>query len=221
MGDGSDVPVELVVAAFADEQGAARALEQLKQAKMEGLIGIRDAAVLTRDTSNTLRIKETGDMSGRKGAGVGAIVGGAIGLLFPPAVLGSAAIGAAIGGLSAKLHDAGFPDDELKGIGSRLKPGTSAIVAVIEHTWVEEVERELAAQGAQMVRQAIHEDITRQLEAGHDVAYVAVADQGTLAVGRLVVDEEATPPASTSEAAEMAAPPPTASGSTEATAPPQ
>ena len=206
MSDGKNVPVELIVAAFPDEQGAASALEQLKQAKKEELIGIRDAAVITRDASNTLHIKETGDMSGRKGIGVGAIVGGVIGLLFPPSVLGSAVVGAAIGGLGAKLHDAGFPDDELRSIGSSLKPGTSAIVAVIEHTWVEDVERELAAQGAQMVRQAIQEDITQQLEAGRSVAYVAVADQDTVAVGRVIMDEEPALPPAASESTE--APPP-------------
>jgi uncharacterized membrane protein len=190
----SDVPVELVVAAFTDEQGAPRALEQLKQAKKAELIGIRDAAVLTRDAHNTLHITETGDMSGRKGAGVGALIGGAIGLLFPPAVLGAAVVGTAIGGLGAKLRDAGFPDDQLKAIGSSLKPGTSAIVAVIEHKWVEAVERELAAQGARIMRQAIQADIARQLEAGHEVAYVAVADQDTLTVGRVVVEEAPSPP---------------------------
>jgi uncharacterized membrane protein len=214
-----DVPVELIVAAFTDERGAARALEQLKLAKKEKLIGIRDAAVITRDVNNTLHIKETGDMSGRKGAGVGGIVGGAIGLLFPPAILGTAAVGAAIGGLGARLHDAGFRDDELRDIGSSLKPGTSAIVAVIEHTWVDEVERDLAAQGAKIVRQAIKEDIAQQLEAGHDVAYAAVADQGSLAVGRVVVesggesaaDELSSAPAASSAspaAPESAAPPP-------------
>lgn len=221
MSGGSSVPVELIVAAFPDEQGAARALGQLKQAKKEELIGIRDAAVITRDASNTLHIKETGDMSGRKGAGVGAIVGGAIGLLFPPAVLGSAVVGAAIGGLGARLHDAGFPDDELRAIGSSLKPGTSAIVAVIEHKWVEEVERELAAQGAQMVRQAIQEDITQQLEAGRSVAYVAVADQDTVAVGRVVVDEEPASPSPATESSTGAAVPPPQSESAETTAPPQ
>lgn len=222
MGQESTAPMELIVAAFTDEQGAARALEQLKQAKKEKVIGIRDAAVITRDADNTLHIKETGDMSGRKGAGVGAIVGGAIGLLFPPAVLGAAAVGAAIGGLGAKLHDAGFPDEQLKAIGSSLKPGTSAIVAVIEHTWVEEIERELAAEGAQMMRQAVQEDIAQQLEAGHGVAYVAVEDQDTLAVGRVVMEEPPSTPVTPESAQATDVPPPTeASQSADTTAPPQ
>jgi uncharacterized membrane protein len=205
MSDG-DAPIELVVAAFADEQGAARALEHLKQAKKEKLIDIRDAAVITCDANSTLRIKETDDMSGRKGAGVGAIVGGAIGLLFPPAMLGTAAAGAVVGALGAKLHDAGFPDDQLKAIGSKLKPGTSALVALIEHVWVEKVEQELAAQGAQMVRHAIQEDIARQLEAGRGVAYVAVADQDTVVLGRMVEDQAAAPLPVTPESAQTAPP---------------
>jgi uncharacterized membrane protein len=182
----SDVPVELVVAAFADEQGAQRALEALKAAKKEKLIGIRDAAVIARDANNKLHIKETGDMRGAKGAGIGALVGGAVGLLFPPAVLATAAAGAVIGGLGARLHDAGFPDERLREIGSALKPGTSAIVAVIEHAWVAELEREFAAQGAQLMREAIRADVAQQLESGRGVAYTALADQGDITVDRLV-----------------------------------
>jgi uncharacterized membrane protein len=182
----SDVPVELVVAAFTDEQGAERALEDLKRAKKEKLIGIRDAAVITRDANNKIHIKETGDMRGAKGAGIGAIVGGAVGLIFPPAILASAAGGAVIGGLGAKLHDAGFPDERLKEIGNTLKPGTSAIVAVIEHAWVAELERELAARGAQLMREAIKADVAQQLESGRSVMYTATADQGDITVDRLV-----------------------------------
>ncbi len=188
----SDVPVELVVAAFTDEMGADRALEALKQAKKEKLISIRDAAVITCDAANKVHIKETADMRGGKGAGIGALVGGAVGLLFPPAILATTAVGAAVGGLGAKLHDAGFRDERLKEIGAALKPGTSAIVAVIEHVWVEEIERELAAEGGQLVRQAIKEDVAQQLEAGQGVAYSALVDEDTIVVSRGVEEPSAT-----------------------------
>ena len=42
----SDVPVQLIVAAFQDEKSANMALKELKQAKRERLIGIQNAAVL-------------------------------------------------------------------------------------------------------------------------------------------------------------------------------
>jgi uncharacterized membrane protein len=182
----NDVPVELVVAAFTDEQGADRALEELKRAKKEKLIGIRNAAVITRDANDNLHIRELRDMGAGKGAGVGALVGGAIGLLFPPSLLAAGAVGAAVGGLGAKLRDAGFRDDRLKELGKALKPGTSAIVAVIEHRWVADLEQELAAQGARIVEQAITEDIAQKLEAGQSVAYMAIADKDSLVLGRMV-----------------------------------
>ena len=198
----NDVPVELVVAAFTDEQGAERALEELKRAKKEKLIGIRNAAVITRDANDNLRIRETRDMGVGKGAEVGALVGGAIGLLFPPSLLAAGAVGAAVGGLGAKLRDAGFRDDRLKQIGSALKPGTSAIVAVIEHRWVADLEQELAAQGAQLMRQAVAEDIAQKLEAGQSVAYMAIADEDSLVLGRMVEEPAGSTSAETSLPAE-------------------
>jgi uncharacterized membrane protein len=62
----SDVPVEIIVAAFQDPNGASAALAELKQAKKQGLIKIEDAAVLVKDADGKLRIKETGDMGGGK-----------------------------------------------------------------------------------------------------------------------------------------------------------
>lgn len=186
----SQVPVELIVAAFQDEQGADRALKTLQQAKKQRLIGIQNAAVIRRDKNDKLHISETADWSGGKGAAVGAIVGGAIGLIFPPSVLAAGAVGAAVGGLGARLRDSGFPDQHLKEIGAALKPGTSAIVAVVEHTWVADLESELAAQGAKTVREAITADIAEQLEQGRNVAYTATSTGDTLSVSRATAGKD-------------------------------
>jgi len=161
----SDVPVEVVLAAFNDEDAAEKALGQLKQAKKERLIGIRNAAVLWKDDKGKLHFKETADMRGGKGAVIGGVIGGVVGLVFPPSILASAAVGAAIGGFSAKLHDAGFPDDRLREVGKGLKPNTSALIAVIEDVWVREVEDELKQYGADVVTEAVRADIAAQLDA--------------------------------------------------------
>ena len=171
----SDVPVQLLVAAFTEEDAADKVFEQLKQAKKEKLIHIQDVAVIKRDADSKIHINEPKDWKAGKGAGVGAVIGAALGIITGPGVMLTTAAGAAIGGLAAQLRDAGFPDDQLKQVGEALKPGTSAIVAIIEHTWVADLEQEMQAQGAQVMRQAISEDITKQLEAGRDVAYSAVA----------------------------------------------
>ena len=181
----SDVPVQLLVAAFTEEDAADKVFEQLKQAKKEKLIHIQDVAVIKRDADSKIHINEPKDWKAGKGAGVGAVIGAALGIITGPGVVLTTAAGAAIGGLAAKLRDAGFPDDQLKQVGEALKPGTSAIVAIIEHTWVADLEQEMQAQGAQVMRQAISEDITKQLEAGRDVAYSAVAMEGAASVQRV------------------------------------
>jgi len=178
----NDVPIQLIVAAFNDEKAADQALEALRQAKKEKLIGILDAAVIRRDEKNKLHLKETADVGGGKGALAGGMVGAVLGLIAGPAgLLVGAAAGALTGGVAGKAIDAGIPDARLKEIGEALKPGTSAIVAIIEHRWVAEIQNELAAAGAQVMTEALKADIATQLEEGRDVAYTAIASgEGTV-----------------------------------------
>jgi uncharacterized membrane protein len=185
----SDVPVQVLVAAFNDEKTANQALKGLKRARRQGLISIKDAAVLRRDAKNKLHIKETGDMSGGRGALLGGVTGGVIGLLAGPVVLAGAA-GALVGGLAAKLRDTGFPNDKLEALGQGLKPGSSAIIAVIEHKWVAAVQKELEDQATDIMVQELSSDIAAQLEAGKDVAISALAMQGALQVDRVAGNEE-------------------------------
>ncbi|HKT40239.1 MAG TPA: DUF1269 domain-containing protein [Ktedonobacterales bacterium] len=216
----SDVPVEVVLAAFNDEDGAEKALGQLKQAKKDRLIGIRNAAVLWKDDKGKLHFKETADMRGGKGAVIGGVVGGVVGLVFPPSILASAAVGAAVGGFSARLHDAGFPDDRLREVGKGLKPNTSALIAVIEDVWVREVEAELKQYGADVVTEAVRADIAAQLESetvevpvsgdtASDTTASSASSQSAATPGTSTPDTSTTAPAS----GETPPPESTASGS--------
>jgi uncharacterized membrane protein len=186
----SEVPVELIVAAFDDEKAAREALQLLRQAKRERLIGIQNAAVLRKDAKGKLHIRETADLSGGQGAVLGGVTGAAIGLIAGPLLVVPAAVGALIGGLVAKLRDAGFSDARLKELGEGLKPESSAIIAVVEHRWVQEVQRAMEEAGADLMTEALRADIASQLEAGHDVAYSALAAQGAFAASRVSTGEE-------------------------------
>src|SRR5262245_40875824 len=101
----SDVPVQLIIAAFQDEDSAKEALKALKRLKKEKLIGIQNAAVLRKDEKGKIHIKETADMGGGKGSVLGGVAGAAIGIIAGPALIVPAAVGALVGGLSAKLRD--------------------------------------------------------------------------------------------------------------------
>ena len=188
----TDVPIQIIVAAFRTEDAAGTALKQLKQAQRERLIHIEDAAVLRKDADGKLHLHETGDLSGGKGAVIGGVTGAVVGLLAGP-VGWAAGIGALIGGLGAKLRDSGFPDDRLRRIGEGLTPGSSAIIAVVEHTWVDTVVRELQQEGADIATERIERDIADQLNAGRDVAYSALNFAGVTAIDRETTSDAGAP----------------------------
>jgi uncharacterized membrane protein len=185
-----DVPVQVVVAAFQEEKGADGVLKELKAAKWAGLIGIQNAAVLRRDQKNKLHIKELKDWGGGKGAAFGGALGAVVGVLAGPGALAVGAAGALIGGLAAKLRDSGFSDARLKAVGESLQPGTSAIVAVIEHRWVAELEKEMEEAEADIMTMAIAADVAEQLDAGREVAYTALSASDAFAAGRVAAGED-------------------------------
>jgi uncharacterized membrane protein len=186
----SDNPIQLVVAAFQDEASAKAALKELKKAQKAKLIKIENAAVLRKDEKGKLHIKETGDMGGGKGAALGGVGGAAIGLIAGAALAVPAAVGALVGSLVAKLRDSGFSDARLKAVGEGLTPGSSAIIAVVEHKWVGKLEEALAETEADLLTLELQADIAEQLEAGHDVAYSALATQESFAAGRVAGGED-------------------------------
>jgi uncharacterized membrane protein len=180
----SDVPIQVVVAAFTDEMAANQELQQLNQLQKEKTIKIVDVAALQRDERGNLHINEPSDWGWRKGAVAGGIVGAAVGLIAGPvgwATLG----GAAIGGLAAKLRDSGFNDSELRRLGEGLTPGTSALVTLIEPMWVKQVEEELTKADAAILIQSISADMARALRGGEDLGNTAFSAEDASGAERM------------------------------------
>lgn len=157
-------PVELIVAAFQEQGKAEEVLKVLKQLQKEDIIFLVNAAVMTKDEKGKVSVKETQDVGAGKGALFGAIAGGLIGLLGGPVgVVVGAAAGAATGGVAADKIDMGFPDDTLKELQEALTPGSSAILALIQHEWVDRVVEELEKFDAALFRQALKDELVAQL----------------------------------------------------------
>ena len=154
--------LEVFVAAYGTEQEAGAALKDFKAMDREGSLELIDAAVIVHSAEGTVRFEETGDPGGKTWATRGAIAGGVVGLIFPPSIIVSAAVGAGAGGIWSKVTDKGFKDEDLKAIGESLPPGSSAIIAVAEDRMVERLERGLAGY-ERIARHALSADASAQL----------------------------------------------------------
>jgi uncharacterized membrane protein len=150
---------ELVVTIFDGEDAASAAFQALRQLEQNGGIAILDAATLVKHADGTSEIKDTQDVDTRHGAYFGVISGALIGLLGGPAgaLLGSVA-GAATGAVSASLIDLGFPKADLQALDDQLAPGSSALMVLVEETWLDQLDSALASFAGQSTRRSLHGD---------------------------------------------------------------
>ena len=161
----NDVPTQVIVAAFDGMDSAKEAFDDLKQLEKEKSIKIENAAILRKDHDSKLHIRDVKDMTGTRGVVLGGVLGGVVGVLAGP--IGWVALGgAAIGGLVAKLKDGGFDNSRLEQWGDQLKPGTSALIAVVDHIWVRDVEAALKEDSRDVMTLEIGKDIATQLADG-------------------------------------------------------
>ena len=158
-------PAMLILASFEDEKVAEKAMLDLKMDKRGRLIEFKDAAIVNRDEENKIHIKETGDLSGGRGALYGGAIGALVGLIAGPigATIGGAA-GVVVGGITAKKFDAGIPDERLTEIGAALQPGSSVILAVVEQRWFEPVQMRLQEAGGDVLSETLNEEFIEQFE---------------------------------------------------------
>jgi uncharacterized membrane protein len=182
----SSNPIQVFVASFDDEVQAGQVLKDFRAMDREGSIDLIDAAVVVHTAEGKVKIEETADPSGKTWAKRGAIAGGLVGLIFPPSIIATAAIGGGAGGIWGKVRDKGFKDEDLRQIGESMDPGTSAIVAIAEDRVIERLERGVA--GYQRI--AKH---TVSAEAA--MAITAVAEDGSGDSQSAEQEDEAEKPA--------------------------
>ncbi len=122
----------MLVATYPDEAAAQEDYQVIKNAHSAGLVGSYDAAVVTKNASG--KVHENKDETAtRKGAWWGTAAGAAVGVIFPPAVLGAAAVGGAVGAVSGHLAK-GMSRSEAKQLGDFIDPGQAGLVVIGEST---------------------------------------------------------------------------------------
>ena len=160
----SDGAYTLLVADFADTQTAWDAYEALKSIEDGRTVAIEGVVVVKREADGKLEIQKATDHSTRSGMRWGLVGGIALGVIFPPSIIGSAVVLGAAGAGAGKvrnLHHRSELADRLENV---IVPGHSGILAMVSDPGVVEIRKALAAADA-IVSSAIDDVTAKDIKA--------------------------------------------------------
>jgi uncharacterized membrane protein len=156
----------LYIGEYPDLESAEADYEAIKALHTVDLIGTFDAAVVTKTEEGKLKIAHTTEKPTQHGGWGGLAVGAAIGVIFPPAILGTALAGAAVGAIGGHISG-GLPHGDLKELADVLESGQAAVIAIAEPT-VEEAIEKAAIRAKRELKRAVKADakeLTREIDA--------------------------------------------------------
>ena len=184
---------DILVFSFTDTHTADDVVNEKASQKLGGYKVVAEAVVI-HEADGSVHVHEPGE--GGKGAAIGAVVGGALGLLGGPVgVLWLAAAGGAVGGVAGHFAGRSIPANDLKKIGEQLQPGSSAFLALVENTDAEAVVNSMSGINANVVTitlgdelsgtiaQAIEADVSVAPEQASQLSKPATTDTATAATG--------------------------------------
>jgi uncharacterized membrane protein len=160
----SDGAYTLIVADFADTDTAWEAYEALEAVEDGHTVEIEGVVVVKRDADGNLEVQKATDHSTKSGLKWGVVGGVALGLIFPPSIIGSAAVLGAAGAATGKirqLRHRGQLTDQLE---NSIQPGHSGILALVSDPGVVEIRKALARADA-IVEGAIEKAAADEIKA--------------------------------------------------------
>ena len=156
--------IELLARVFDSPDKAGEALEFVEGLRRRKVLKVLNAAVLVKDEDGKLSIDDVKEFDPKKGRIWGAVTGGLVGLLAGPAgVVVGALAGLGLGGLAGSEIDAGFSNEFLENLDQYLQPGSSALILLMEHHWVESAEKSLDAMGGTVFQETLTDRLVKDL----------------------------------------------------------
>jgi uncharacterized membrane protein len=151
-----EVSPDLYVAAYSDPSVAEEDWNALKQLADDDVLEIEALALVNRDADGKIHVKDTSQESG-KGATIGAVGGALVGLIFPPSLLATAAVGAGIGAGSGAVIDRVAKRKIKEEVEWAVPVGGSGVVVIFDEQWVNGVEQALT-RADKITRDHLHDD---------------------------------------------------------------
>src|ERR671917_775375 len=136
----TEKPLIAFVATYDEVADARQDYQEVKQAHDRGFLARYDVAVVWKNDRGEIEIDSVSDEASRKWLWAGLGVGALIGLIFPPSILATSAIGALSGAVIGKFRD-GIAQNDLEQIGEALTGDNSALVVVAQDRVAEALEK--------------------------------------------------------------------------------
>ena len=136
-----DNPVFVYSAVYADRDAANADYDTLLDLHSADLVGTYDVALVYKDDDGKVHVTKH-EKPTQHGAWTGAAVGALVGIIFPPAILGSALVGAAAGGGIGHAMG-GMSRSDAKELGDYLDTGQAALVVIGESRLGEQLDKAL------------------------------------------------------------------------------
>jgi uncharacterized membrane protein len=163
----SDGARTLFIADFNDTAAAHEAYEALKSLEDGRHFAIDGVIVVNRDADGKLEIEKATDHSTKKGTKWGLIGGAALGLVFPPSIIGSAVALGAGGAALGKAHQLHDRIELEKDLSDAVAPGHSGIVAMVSDPGAVEI-RDALAKANGIVEHAVNDVVAKDIRAVAD-----------------------------------------------------
>jgi uncharacterized membrane protein len=160
----TDGAYTLFVADFADTSTAWESYEALKAVEDGRSVEIEGVIVLKREADGKLEVQKATDHSTRHGLKWGLVGGVALGIIFPPSILGSAAVLGTVGAATGKARELHHRSELAEKLESAIAPGHSGLVALVSDPGAVEIRKALALADA-IVESAVDDVLARDIKA--------------------------------------------------------
>ena len=171
----SDGAYTLFVADFNDTETAWEAYELLQEIEDGKRVEIEGVLVIKREADGQVEVQKATDHSTRRGLGWGVVGGVVLGVLFPPSIIGSAAVlgaaGAGIGGLKMRHHRKELAEE----LTDAIDPGHSGLVLLVSDPAAVELQKALA-KADHIVHKAVDKAAAEEIMAEASAAEATAED---------------------------------------------
>jgi uncharacterized membrane protein len=140
----SDGAYTLLVADFSDTETAWQAYEALEEVEDGRTVEVEGVIVVKRSAEGELEIQKATDHSTKSGLKWGVVGGIALGVIFPPSILGSAAVLGAGGAAVGKMRQRHHKSELAESLQDAVAPGHSGLLALVSDPGAVQIRQALA-----------------------------------------------------------------------------